>query len=302
LFKSILDIKHDVLAKLRDKRRSPRYSVGPNFPLKATINLVGSCALGGSSGLGCDWTGRVVNISPNGIGMHIPPAAITVCGEKSVVTLTLENHTLAIPCTVSHLRVQGGHALCGVSLQFNDFTTQKGYLQLVETVRTGATLTSFEPKNPERNPSGMVREEYRAENKAVLTNWRDSQSKRLDSFELLLGEHRVKSAAEPPALEVSPRQKEGKSDKGAVSPSVIDEVRQLFRWVVPNLSKTIPDDLRKLMETTSGSTPAQPAGTGKPSRSTAPTDWGAPKPKTTPHFAPLTVSRSRSQSSSSAVK
>ena len=40
-FKRILKFKHDALAKLRDKRKAERYTVGPYFTLKGSVNLVG---------------------------------------------------------------------------------------------------------------------------------------------------------------------------------------------------------------------------------------------------------------------
>ncbi len=268
-FKRILNFRRDALAKLRDKRKSKRYPVGPAFPLKATVNLVGRDTLGrtggATRGTGCDWSGRLANVSSNGVLVQLPPAATTVREEQSELKLSLETHLLLIPCTVAHFRSNNSHSLCGLALQFGDFTVQKAFLQLVEAVSMGASFTSVEPTGLMRNPSGLAGEQYCADNKAMLTAWRRSKTGELDSFELVVGEHCVRGEAAAATLEVYARQKGNSQDKVLLSAVVDDEVRRLFRWVLPNLSKAVPADLRKLMERLAGTRAAPPP-------------WQPPKP------------------------
>lgn len=286
IFTRILDFKRDFLARLRNKRSHPRHRVGAGFPLKASLNLVGDESFNAKRtplrGTGLNWSGRVGDISANGLNLILPPATATARGEPSVLKLTLENYVLEIPCTVAHFRVYSSHSLCGVRLAFADFKTQKAYLQLVEAVSMGA---SFAPAGPGRTQPGFVRRSWRSANKALLTDWRDAGSRALDHFELTLGEHSVQGQSSRPGLEVHPRGDNAKS----VSPAVEGEVRQLFRWVVGNLPKNVPADLREFM-TRIGSNPpsASPAAWGAPGStrpSTAPTGsvppsaWQAPKPK-----------------------
>lgn len=283
-FKRILNFRREALAKLRDKRRSTRYPVGPGFPLKATLNLVGQAKVT-ARGSGCDWSGRLVNLSTNGLCLQLPPAATTVRGEQTDLRLSLDRNLLQIPCTVAHFRVYSSHALCGVSLEFGDFKIQKAYLQLVEGVSTGASFVPVESTILVRNSAGLVREQFRADNKAMLTAWRESPSRTLDSFELVMGDHCVKGGTRA-TLEVSSR----KSERAPLSAIVDGEVRQLFQWVVSNLPKAVPADLRGLMERLAsnraaafpppGARSTPPIATAAPPRpGAAPSpSWQAPKP------------------------
>jgi hypothetical protein len=278
LFTQILDFKRGLLAKLRNKRKSPRYLVGTAFHLKATLRLAGSDHFGRTTGgAGCEWSGRVANVSNNGLCVELPPAAAAVRGEKSEVRLTLEKHELRIPCAVAYIRLSNTHALCGLTLEFTDFAVQKAYLQLVEAVSMGASLAPFAPKVGGPNQSGLVREHYRADNKAMLTDWRKPGSGKLDSFELVLGKHRVKGGSHPPSLEV---RKTGET--AAVDAVVDNEVRQLLRWVAPNLPKSVPADLRKLIRSSADSAPAVAAPNFPPppgQRPKSPADWLPPTTK-----------------------
>jgi hypothetical protein len=276
-FKRILNFRRDALAKMRDKRRSTRYPVGSGFPLKATLNLVGQ--VGAPRGSGVNWSGRLANLSTNGVCVQLPPATATVRGEQSELRLSLENNLLQIPCTVAHFRVYSSQALCGVSLEFGDFKMQKAYLQLVEGVSMGASFVSAESTVVVHNATGLAREQFRADNKAVLTAWRNPKSQELDSFDLVMGDHCVRGGTRV-ALEVYSR----KAEKAPLAPIVDDEVRQLFRWVLSNLPKAVPADLRTLMErSANGRVAAAPAWAppGGAGRTTSPAQWSPPpvKPK-----------------------
>ena len=53
-------------------------------------------------------------------------ASATARGEKTTLTLTLENHEVKIDCVVAHYRVLSSYAVCGLELQFTDFVPQIG--------------------------------------------------------------------------------------------------------------------------------------------------------------------------------
>lgn len=274
IFTRILDFKRDLLARLRNKRSHPRHRVGAGFPLKAVITLSGSDspARKEAAARGCDWSGPVGDISNNGLNIMLPPAATAMRGEATTLRLTLENHLLEIPATVAHFRVYNTHALCGLRLAFADFKTQKAYLQLVEAVSLGA---SFAPAGPGRSSPGFVRRSWRSKNKALLTDWREADGRALDHFELTLGDHSVQGRRSRLGLEVLHRMESGKS----VAPVVEGEVRQLFRWVVGNLPKSVPADLREFMTRIASSTPAPPPprAAAAPIVPTEPSSWQPPK-------------------------
>lgn len=274
IFTRILDFKRDLLARLRNKRSNPRHRVGANFPLKAVINLSGDDSPAPKDGRarGCDWSGRVGDISNSGLNIMLPPAATAARGEATILRLTLENHLLEIPATVAHFRVYNTHSLCGLRLAFADFKTQKAYHQLVEAVSLGA---SFAPAGPGRSSPGFVRRSWRSKNKALLTDWREADGRALDHFEFTLGDHSVQGRRSRLGLEVQHRAEAGKS----VAPVVEGEVRQLFRWVVGNLPKSVPADLREFMTRIASSPPAPPPPRARaaPVVPTDPSSWQPPK-------------------------
>ncbi len=287
MFARILDFNRDFLSRLRNKRSKPRHRVGAGFPLKASLNLSGDEALVRKGkavrGGGRDWAGRVGDISNHGLNIVLPPAATTARGEPTTLLLTLENHELVIPCTVAHFRVYDTHALCGLRLQFDDFKTEKAYQQLVEAVSMGA---SFAPAGPGRSQPGFVHRCWRSANKSVLTDWREANTRALDHFELTFGEHLVQGQNSRPGLEVLSRSKTAKS----VPPAVEGEVRQLFRWVVGNLPKNVPADLREFMTRVASNPPTTAAATWRApvtaraftstTVSVSPSSWQPPKAKT----------------------
>ncbi len=281
IFTRILDFKRDFLARLLNKRSHPRHRVGAGFPLKAVINLSGddSPVRPGAKarGPGCDWSGRVGDISNSGLNIMLPPAATAARGESTTLRLTLENHALEIPATVAHFRVYNSHALCGLRLQFADFKSQKAYQQLVEAVSLGA---SFAPAGPGRTSPGFVRRSWRSRNKTMLTDWREADGRALDHFELTLGEHSVQGRRTRLGLDVQHRANADKS----VPPVVAGEVRQLFRWVVGNLPKSVPADLREFMAKIASSLPAPPPSrpAAAPVVSPDPSAWQPPKPRPRP--------------------
>ncbi|MEJ1971024.1 MAG: PilZ domain-containing protein [Lacunisphaera sp.] len=258
LFKHILDFKRTALARLRDKRKATRYSVGPAFPLKASIVLTDSDGMSRVSeeppppGIGRNWGGSLFNLSSEGLSLQLPPAAIARRGEQTFATLSLEGYELKLPCKVAHFRVQGGTAYCGLALDFPNQTLRKSYVQLLEAVALGSTLAPATGGRTSRARPGLRAERYKSARPALLTAWRDAGG-RLVSFELVLRDHCLRGEAKRPALEVFSNQAEGEktawSAPGfAVSNGVENgEVRQLFRWVALNTSRSVPADLREMM-------------------------------------------------------
>ncbi|HEY4302146.1 MAG TPA: PilZ domain-containing protein [Candidatus Didemnitutus sp.] len=269
-FKRILNFKREFLAKLRDKRKAPRYPVGGLFPLKATVNLTGRVGANGEGGY--DWGGRIVNMSSNGVGLQLLRAATTVRGEVSALKLSLEEHELTVPCIVAHFRTFSGYSLCGLQLKFGDFKKQKAFLQLVEAVSMGS---SFKPTKGRRIASehpGLVGDLYTADNKATLTVWRAPKGGEIECFELVVGAHLIRGGKTVPPLVVFRMTKPLKPEGSA---EVSGEVRRLFRWVVPNLPKAVPSEVKSLMEYAAQSKTGSETVSGLRS-SAPPSEWQRP--------------------------
>jgi hypothetical protein len=229
--------------------------VGADFPLKGSIRLIGRDTIGAirqaAPGAGCHWSGRPVNLSRDGLSLRLPPAAIAARGEETALVLTVEGRELEIPCAVAHFRSLRTHALCGLSLQLTNAHSKAAYHQLIEAVGIGANFTVVKRPRGLRTPKGFVGEQYQSGPKYILTAWRDTTGRELAGFELLLGDFCVKGLPGAKDLEIyslQPQNRTGKSADSAPNLSLSTgrhaEVRQLFRWVVLNLSKAIPADLR----------------------------------------------------------
>ena len=276
IFTRILDFKRDLLARLRNKRRHPRHRVGVGFPLKASLSLVGSERFNPDrppGNVGMNWSGVVGNISCSGLSILLSPAATTVRGESSRLRLTLENHEFSMTCHVKHFRVYNSYAVCGVELEFDDFKIQKTYLQLVEAVNLGA---SFVSAGPGRRQAGLASRSWRSASRTVLTEWREADTQAINRFELNFGEHTVQGHGDSSSLTVRRRGNRTKP----VPLEIEVEVRQLFRWIVGNLPKGVPADLRNLMTRASGDPLAAPAPTtpGSPVTASASAAIPAPSP------------------------
>lgn len=249
LFKSLLDFKKAALARLRNKRKGIRHPVDPGFPLKGTVSL------GGGGATACDWSGSPVDLSASGVRLLLPPAAITVRGEKTTLRLMIEQHVLSLPCVVAHFRVLSTHAVCGLKLESPGFAEQKAFFQLLEAVRIGAAMAPVKASALTRSRPGLHLEQYRADAKSRLSVWRQTAGRQLDSFELVIDNHCLRGESDGPTVEVYARQAPAGTAKAArsdpaynLSASVTDEVRQLFRWVLANFTKAVPTDVQAFMQ------------------------------------------------------
>ena len=258
-FKHILDFKRAALARLKDKRKARRYYVGPAFPLKARIVLPDSDGTPRKSkeppppDAGRNWGGSLFNMSGEGLSLQLPPAAIAKRGEKTSVTLSLDGYELKLPCNVAHFRVQAGTAYCGLVLEFPGKTERKSYLQLLEAVALGSTLAPAAGSASSHDRPGLRAERYKSARPALLTAWRDPKSGELAGFELVLRDHCLRGEAKRPALEIFANKGGGEKTAWSAPGFTFStgkengELRQLFRWVALNTSRTVPTDLREMM-------------------------------------------------------
>jgi hypothetical protein len=274
LFKRILDFKQAALGRLRNKRKADRYPVGPRFPLKGTISLRGGASTA------CDWSGSPANLSSRGASLLLPTAAATARGERTTLRLAIDQYVLQLPCAVAHFRVLSTHAVCGLTLEPSGFTEQKAFFQLLEAVRIGAAMVPVKAPAFTRCPPGLALEQYRADAKSRLTVWRAIAGRGIDSFELVIDKHCLRGEAAGQTLDVY-AQPAGKAGNTApsdrASAGVTDEVRQLFRWVVPNFTNTVPADVQLFMRESISGTP-KPAVRGGALR-TAPAVASFPPPQ-----------------------
>ncbi|HVT72397.1 MAG TPA: PilZ domain-containing protein [Lacunisphaera sp.] len=259
IFSRILDFKRNLLARLRDQRKEVRHRTGAEFGLQATA-VFGDLS----------WSGRVTDVSANGLSFRLPLASAARRGEATMARLVLDGRELVVPCTVAHHRATPMHALCGLRLEFRDFAVQKSWMQIVEAVSLG---TSFKPADEARISLGLARRQWRSARHTRLTEWRETGTRKIERFEFVLAEHALGARRDEPGLTISPASDRSRSATGPVCA----EVRQLFLWVLANLpaSAAIPADLREFMRSAATGSPGA-AGTASRAPAAAPAGWAAP--------------------------
>ena len=261
LFKRILDFQKTE-GGLRDKRGAKRYPVGAKFPLKAKITLSARDGEGKplppTKSLPMDWGGQMLNLSSSGLSIRLHPAAIAAAGETCCVKLELDNKLFELEATVANYRNGQNYVSCGAVLKFPDAYSQKAYQQLMEPVIIGSSLEPVTGRVKQDLP-GLNKEEYQGESETKLSVWRDASGKNPKLFELLVHDYCVRGNTEMPGLKVSYREGSSAGNRQsrptmpvAISPDHQAEVRQLFQFVVQNLGKGVPSELRRFLELFAG--------------------------------------------------
>ena len=246
-FKRIMKLAEGTPAP-SERRRAPRYSVGAEFPLKAVLNLAGRDEFGNplqsSGGDGWNWGGRLVDLSSSGARMQLPPAALTARGDACHLNLKLDHYHLVIPGRITHLREQRDCMLLGLALAPVEAETRHAYQQLLDLVALGASLKAA--KAAKIDDSGFLAEQYGGDHGSQLTVWRQSAPHHIVAFAFQLKNWLVRGRETKPGLEyfaAAPDQ-----PTRPVAPAQGAEIHRLFRWVVPNLARTVPADARAFLQ------------------------------------------------------
>ena len=238
-FKRILNFEKETVAQ-REQRHARRYEVTPASPLRATLQLGGHAH-----------TGALANLSSSGASLQVPSTTEATRGQAGGLAFTLDAHQLTIDCEVAHVQPSGSHTTLGLALKFADYEIQKAYLQLLEPVAIGASLIPANAGVLRQHEPGMITEQYDGPNDARLTIWRNFAGQSVHGFEFRMHDYFVRSHGTAPGLEIYTCEEQSAAHKqGYAVPALqkageqSDEIRQLFRWVVPHLSQAVPDDTR----------------------------------------------------------
>lgn len=254
LFKKILNFDKATV-NASDKRGAVRYTVGQPFPFKSIVTLIGHDGEGKpivGDTRGQDWSGRLVNLSATGASMQMHSAAIAIRGEPCVFKLSLDTYLLEIPGTVAHFRCYPQYVLCGVAFNFADLEVKKAYLQVLEPVSIGATMSPTTAK-VKQDVEGLLRETFQNDENCVLNVWREARpGGTIQSFDFRMNQYGVRWGTGMTELETYAANEAKR--KGTAPPfarrlteAQQEEVRWLFCLAVPNLPKSIPADVRKFL-------------------------------------------------------
>ena len=201
-----------------------------------------------------DWGGQMLNLSSSGVSIRLHPAAIAASGETCTVKLELDNKLFELDATVASYRIGQQYVSCGAVLKFPDAYSQKAYRQLMEPVVIGSSLEPVAGRVKQDLP-GLYKEQYQGESDTLLSVWRDASGKNPKLFELLVHDFCIRGNTEMPGLKISYGEgaKAGKRLSRPAVPVALSadhqaEVRQLFQFVVQNIGKGVPSDLRKFLD------------------------------------------------------
>jgi PilZ domain-containing protein len=250
LFKSILDTDKEAL-RPDDKRRMPRYAVGSDFPFKTKLTLFQNGGVKVVDAKGKDWSVTLVNLSATGASVQMSMAAVGYQREACRFKLSRGDYLLEIPAAIAHFRCYSQYSLCGIAFNFPDAEMQRGYLQLLESVIIGSSLirVAAVQDTPDRH-----KEQFGGSTSSALTVWRDAPGGQITSFDLRMHRYVVRWLEGSPELEVYGVDSADVSATPKVPPEFVtltgdqlDEVRSLFSLAVPNLSRSVPDDVRQFL-------------------------------------------------------
>lgn len=243
LFKRIFNFE-PIAVKQMELRLNTRYTPGAGFPLEAALVLAD----------GKEWPAKVLDISGNGLGLEVAPAAPLV--EKSAVKVRLRfgRHEQLLGAKLVQVRPNRKGSYCGIGLKFADFLAQKTYLQLLQPVAIGQSLEPVAAELVIQNEPRFTKKVFRGDEQSVLTVWVEKDSATpLHSFEFQMHDYFCHVDGKSGVLEAYERAATD-SHKGKLSNPVFDisgslhaEIRQLFRWILPNLSPRVPDDIRAFL-------------------------------------------------------
>jgi hypothetical protein len=228
-----------------EQRLNHRFTPGPAFPLQAWL-LTG----------GKESPAKIDNLSGNGLGLVVlDPAVPAEIGQEVRVKLVLASYQQTLRGRLAQVRPEGNNRFFGVDLSRAGFLEKKNYLQLLQPVAIGQSLAAVPPERVVQNEPQFIKQVYRGEEQSVLTVWLEkSFGTPLHSFEFEMHDYFCRADAKSGQFEAYVRESTD-SHKAKLSNPVFDisgdlqtEIRQLFRWIVPNLARNVPDDVRAFLQ------------------------------------------------------
>ncbi|MFI5335395.1 MAG: PilZ domain-containing protein [Opitutales bacterium] len=245
-FNRILNFSQEAVRQ-REQRRSQRYPTGAAFPLQATLTLSGRTPA-------TAWTGTLTDLSAHGTSVRLPAGAAATRGEPGRLRLAVEEQQLEVAGTIANLRAHPDHTICGFELQFPEFNTHKNYMQLLEAVALGAMLAPADARFVRQDAPGLHKEKYSGEADTELILWREAPGGAIDSFEFRMNDCFVRGHRRASGLEIYTQETvKDELKSGYTQPTVHpntatqEEIRRLYRWVVPNFAPAVPDDVRRFL-------------------------------------------------------
>jgi len=243
LFRRIFKFEPAKVAQM-EQRLNNRHVPGASFPLHAWLVTAKG-----------EWPARIRDMSGNGAALLVDAAAAAAPGDPVQVRFALGAHRQTLPGRIVQARPGGAQFQYGVGLQFPDFPARQSYLQLLQPVAIGQSLRPVPDERVTQDEPGFIKHIFRGEENSVLTVWlAKSPGTPLHSFEFELQDTFCRGEAASGKLEAYSLESDG-SHKNRFHTPIRDEsgeleteIRHLVRWLIPNLSTVVPDDVRALLQ------------------------------------------------------
>jgi len=231
-----------------EKRFNQRYVPGTAFPLRAGLHCAGR-----------DCPAKLQDISSNGVGVLVGTDTDLADGQFLRVDLMLDQHRLEIDARLIHQQPRENGIYLGLGLKFGEFELQKTYLQLLQPVIIGQSLKPMAPDRITQDEPQFLKQVYLGEPDSLLTvRAKTTPGMPLQSFDFRMNDNYCQGTMknggpEAYALEsIDPAGAKLSRPVFETSGGLHDEIHQLFRWVVPNLASTIPDNVREFLRKFAG--------------------------------------------------
>jgi hypothetical protein len=147
---------------------------------------------------------------------------------------------------VANLRRLSDSVVFGLKLDFADGECADAYRQLIELVALGSSLKLQKAAPSVPDASGYLTEQFLGDHGASLTVWRRALGQTVDWFEFQLPECCIRGDVRARTVELTTG-----SPATGQKPATGEERREihrLFCWVVPNLARAVPTDIRQTLQ------------------------------------------------------
>jgi hypothetical protein len=235
-------------AEQLEKRLNQRYAIGAAFPLQVILRSGGR-----------DYSAKILDLSSNGIGVLVATGTPLAAGHHLRADLVLGPHRLEINARIAHLQAREKGTYLGLGLIFEEFELQKTYLQLLQPVVIGQSLKPMDLGLVAQDEPQFFKQIYIGEPDSLLTvRAEQTPGQPISSFDFRMSDYFCRGIMQKGqmaayALETNdPYGAKLSNPIFETSGGLHDEIRQLFRWVVPNMTDKVPENVRDCLRKFAG--------------------------------------------------
>ena len=247
IFRRIFNFEQAKVEQL-EKRLNQRYVPGPSFPLQATLHYGGR-----------DFSAKILDIASNGVGVLVAPGTALAAGHHLRLSLMLEKHRLEIDARIAHLNPRENGIYLGLGLLFGEFELQKSFLQLMQPVAIGQSLQPMSADRVIQDEPELTKQIYIGEPDSLLSiRMENKPGLPLHSFDFRMHDYFCRGVMQKGQTDIYPLESIDPYGARLTNPvfetsgGLHDEIQQLFRWVVPNLTSVIPENAREFLKKFAG--------------------------------------------------